>query len=191
VKSFLYHGISQTDEEEDDVEVEDEIELAAKLAAYMLDPLAAEAAELTATLAPRKKGKRKKRPEHLVLRVTSPHIAAGDYELKVAPWGPIFEGPDFYANETDDGSESFFWPCIPLPMVSTDPPTGCGSPKPSIAHAGSMLEDTPSHNGHWGKDPEDLPVIALIIRGTCVFTDKVELFTWGSPMILIMISGFI
>jgi len=52
----------------------------------MSNPEAAEqhekAAALAATLAPRKRNRRKKRPEALVLRVVEPEVLRGDYDLR-------------------------------------------------------------------------------------------------------------
>jgi hypothetical protein len=121
----------------------DEAALAAQLAAYMLDPLAAAAAEQAASLArelaPRKKGRwRKKRPEALVLRVTEPALVRGDYALRLASWGPLFEGPDHYADDNDDNAAAqLVWPCVPLQVSSRGPRDayvigGVPSPRPPL-----------------------------------------------------------
>jgi hypothetical protein len=54
-------------------------------------------------LAPRKRGRRKKRPESLVLRVTEPELLMGDYSMPLATaWGGLWEGPDHYSDDMDD-----------------------------------------------------------------------------------------
>lgn len=171
--------------------------MAAQLEAYMLDPQAAAAAEKEASLkrelAPRKKGKwKKKRPESLILRVTEPELLRGDYSLRLASWGPLFEGPDHYYDDNDDNAlHQLAWPCIPLPVVATVPSSGCVSNaggggggggagstlRLSHPHPAASLDpdaEPEAHVGAWGYADVDLPMVALVVRGTCVFTDKIR-----------------
>jgi hypothetical protein len=45
--------------------------------------------------------------------------------------------------------------------------------EPSVPHEGLDHEEV-DHEGEWGKDIVDLPEIVLVIRGTCIFTDKIR-----------------
>jgi len=45
-----------------------------------------------------------------------------------------------------------------------------------VPHVAELLDpdaEPEAHTKPWGKDPEDLPMVALTVRGACVFTDKV------------------
>ena len=90
----------------------------------------------------------KKKPDALVLRITEPALASGEYEVRLAKWSGWFDGPLVEDEEEDEGAQDGaaagdsvekVWPCMPLELTTTDPNSGCAGARLAIPHRNTRV----------------------------------------------------